>query len=46
MMTAPIESSSRFNATPMRPPGNSRSSLVMAPGRPRTRATPSPTADT
>src|SRR3990172_5869516 len=42
MITAPIESSSRFRATPSRPPGNSRSSDAIVPGKPETRATPSP----
>jgi hypothetical protein len=38
----PISSSSRLKAMPSRPPGNSRSSLAIARGRPETRAMPSP----
>ena len=40
-MMHPISSTSRLNASPKIPPGNSRSSFAMAPGSPWTRATPS-----
>ncbi len=46
IMTTPRDSSSRLRTTPVRPPGNSRSSEDMAAGRPLTRATPSAMADT
>ena len=42
--TAPIVSSSRFSARPNVPSSNSSSSLTAAPGRPDTRAIPSPTS--
>ena len=45
-MTAPMLCSSRFNATPSTPPGNSRSSCVMTEGRPSTWAMPSPASMT
>ena len=41
-MTAPIERTSRFSATPSTPPGNDSSSLDIADGRPSTVAMPSP----
>src|SRR5690606_36012547 len=44
--TAPIDSSSRLSARPMRPPSNSSSSFTAASGRPETRAMPSPTSMT
>src|SRR3954447_18900132 len=44
--TAPIDSSSRFNARPTLPSSNSRSSLTAASGRPEMRAMPSPTSRT
>src|SRR5919108_4966062 len=37
---------SRLKATPSSPPGNSRSSFAITPGRPRTRAMPSPVCST
>ena len=43
-MTAPMVSSSRFSARPSVPSSNSSSSLTAAPGRPDTRAIPSPTS--
>ena len=42
--TAPIESSSRFSARPTSPLENSRISFTEHPGRPETRAMPSPTS--
>ena len=44
--TAPIDSSSRFNARPMVPSSNSSSSFTAQSGRPDTRAIPSPTSVT
>src|SRR5918995_1721987 len=44
--TAPIESSSRFSASPSVPPSNSSSSLTAVSGSPDTRAIPSPTSRT
>src|SRR5262245_10170306 len=44
--TAPIDSSSRFRARPSVPPSNSSTSLTAVPGRPATRAMPSPTSST
>src|SRR5919106_2335954 len=44
--TTPISSSSRLNASPYTPSENSRSSRAMAPGRPATRAIPSPVSTT
>ena len=41
-MTAPIERTSRFSATPSTPPGNDSNSLDIAEGRPSTVAMPSP----
>ena len=43
-MTAPMVSSSRLRARPSVPSANSRISLTAAPGRPVTRAMPSPTS--
>src|SRR5689334_506835 len=45
-MMHPISASSRLNATPSRPPGNSSSSLAIVRGRPATRAMPSPVSMT
>ena len=45
-MMQPISSSSRLNARPSTPPGNSSSSLAIAPGSPFTRAMPSPASTT
>ena len=42
--TAPIDSSSRLRARPTVPFSNSSNSLTVAPGRPVTRAMPSPTS--
>ena len=39
--TTPIESSSRFKATPTKPPGNSNNSEAITSSRPTTLATPS-----
>src|SRR3954470_12710087 len=45
-MMQPISASSRLNATPSSPPGNSSSSLAIVRGRPATRAMPSPVSMT
>src|SRR5437773_981337 len=45
-ITQPIRSSSRFDARPSLPPGNSSSSLAMARGSPRTTAMPAPASRT
>ena len=45
-MMQPISSSSRLNARPSTPPGNSSSSLAIARGSPFTRAMPSPASTT
>src|SRR5687768_16453452 len=42
----PISPTSRLNASPRTPPGNSSSSLAIAPGKPDTRAIPSPASIT
>ena len=43
-ITAPMDSSSRFRASPTVPPSNSSSSFTATSGRPETRAMPSPTS--
>src|SRR6266511_6306833 len=45
-ITHPISRTSRLNAIPRMPPGNSSSSFASVPGSPSTRATPSPVSVT